>query len=1009
MHSTEELEGGIYSPPGDSEGSVLRAFVDETIAHEQDHIIRSPRTELLSSASNLGQDVDSLHRHTSSYYKAFARRREQELKHKSPTDLVKLLVHHEYEAKKMQRCIFMLISETEKKTQESEDVQKQMDSTVARFRILNERMLGAEAEARSLREEMSLYRINYEMAQQQIARAQEVLTTLRIQRDNAENDARKARSVARKVKEAMEVWKAKEEGRRQGFEAGWRRAREEFGLAAGRPALQYVEERREPPLAPRPPDTDEEDLDDDISFSAVHTNARPPSELGIPNLTIPSQPDSSQLPVSQSPFPPPPPAGPQESSPRRNSSMPPEVPIAMPEPVVPPATQSHYVSPLHHATPTPRVPSTMGNRTPAMERFTVDIPPADSQVVNENINPSQPSRSNSKKFAPQMWRPGHNVNRQRSPSPRPPDNYIPEISQEGLISLPPPHEMADYAHTPRSNISELPQASGPRHKRSMSLDGAASRRPMVNPLGAEQPSTSWYGRGRDPQTQPLGNAGPSAEPPVLNHKNSNASWYQARHGQRAPSVQSKDYAYPNSTHNRRASLDSNRTGSSHFSAMDLLKGPEMASRPEDGKRGGGVGTALKNIFKGKGKARRLSVVNEDPLSRQGSLNVQPQLNHAPQPPRYDPGPSNIQQSAPLMTAEEEKRSFAQNLRHPNSAASNSSNEWRNQPPNEIRRDRPPRNVRVPTRLTFPAPLSPENQQRMRTMSTGSMGSGFYQGSVTKNSSGPTPSIQGSMAHGTTDVGRRVVSASISPPVGITVETPSQSPSERPTGLPSGGTSRLSLTPSKPAGHASPAFSNNRSLNAERFNNSSHRSPAMGSGQALPGDWVPTVPNTPEASTQPLRWTSDPSRSPYGARTSSDPRATHSGVQEPPFRNNGIRSPQLHSRSPSQTSQQLPASSRPTSAIGNRYPGPPTAGAITGSSPYVTNQPLPPGSPRPHEGTSADGTALRRVPSNMSVRSGYSHFDPDSYRDPAFFALDTAEPNLVRPKSRASGVMSPGHP
>ncbi|ESK87825.1 hypothetical protein Moror_15318 [Moniliophthora roreri MCA 2997] len=1013
------MEEGVYSPSDESEGQVLRDFVDETIAHEHDHSNRSLRTELLSSASNLGQDAEEFHRsygHSSSYFKAFARRREQELRHKPAADLVKLLVHHEYEAKKMQRCIFMLISEAEKKSQDSEDLQKQMDSTVARFRILNERMLSAEAEARASRDEMSLYRINYEMAQNQIARAQEVLTTLRIQRDNAESTARRARSDARRVREAMEVWKAKEEGRRQGFEAGWRRAREEFGLSTGRRALQYVEEDHTPQPARTTPEIDEEVLDDDISFSAVHTETQPPIELGVPNLPMPSQATDSQPPVhNNSPPQPLPPANQTPYSHRRASSVPHEIPIAMPEPAVPPPlSPSHYVSPLHHSTPTPQAPSTVGNCTPGLERFTIDIPPADSQVVNQNINPPQPARSNSKKFVPKTWRPPTNIARQRSPSPRPPDNYIPAVSEEGVISLPPPHEMTDYAPTPRSNATDLPPTTGPRHKRSMSLDDGGLRRPTGNPTVDGQRPESWYGRGRDPRAQPLENTGPSTEAPVLHHKNSSSSWYQAKPGTRTPSVQSKDYAYPNPIHNRRASFDSNRTGSSHFSNMDLLRGPEESSKPDDGKRGTGVGSALRNMFrsKGKGKARRLSVVNEDPLSRQGSLNVQSQYVTELDPLRYDPGPSNIQQSAPLMTAEEEKRSFAQNLRYPpiaNSATSNSSSEWRNQPPNEIRPDRPPRNVRAPARLIFPAPLSPENQPRVRTMSAGSMGSRFYQGSMPQNSNGPIPSIQGTLSRGNADPGRRSASVS-SPPVGITVEPPSQSPSDRPTVSPSGGTSRVSLTLSKPAGYTSPVPSNGHMSSTERTQSIGRYSPAVGSGQPLPDDWVPTEPNTPESRNVQLRWPSDPPRTPYGANTSADPRLSRSGGSEPPFRNNDFQSPHMHSRSPSRTSQQAvsqqaPVTSRPPSAIGNRHPVPASVG-VAGSSPYAVNQPLPPGSPRPHGNASENGAALRRVPSNMSVRSGYSHFDPESYRDPAYFALDT-QPNTshsVWSGSRPSGAM-----
>lgn len=79
--------------------------------------------------------------------------------------------------------------------------------------------------------------------------------------------------------------------------------------------------------------------------------------------------------------------------------------------------------------------------------------------------------------------------------------------------------------------------------------------------------------------------------------------------------------------------------------------------------------------------------------------------------------------------------------------------------------------------------------------------------------------------------------------------------------------------------------------------------------------------------------------------------------------------------------------------------------VTGTPHSFRNEPLP----NPHmratsEEEGAGPSPLKRVTSNISVKSmgsQYSHYDPESYRDPAYFALDTDPNYQPRAESRTS--------
>ena len=83
----------------------------------------------------------------------------------------------------------------------------------------------SDQEAARLREELKLYKLQLENAQKEIFRAQDIINQVSVQRNEAEADAARARTKARKLQEEKLVMLAREEGRRQGYQEGWNRGR----------------------------------------------------------------------------------------------------------------------------------------------------------------------------------------------------------------------------------------------------------------------------------------------------------------------------------------------------------------------------------------------------------------------------------------------------------------------------------------------------------------------------------------------------------------------------------------------------------------------------------------------------------------------------------------------------------------------------------------------------------------------------------------------------------------
>jgi len=88
-----------------------------------------------------------------------------------------------------------------------------------------------------------LYKIQYEEAQKEIFRAQNVIEGVDERRFQAEKEAADARSTIRKMKEGINIMKAQDEGRQQGLEEGLKKGREigyQEGLKLAQSKLENI-------------------------------------------------------------------------------------------------------------------------------------------------------------------------------------------------------------------------------------------------------------------------------------------------------------------------------------------------------------------------------------------------------------------------------------------------------------------------------------------------------------------------------------------------------------------------------------------------------------------------------------------------------------------------------------------------------------------------------------------------------------------------------------------------
>jgi hypothetical protein len=138
----------------------------------------------------------------------------------SSSHLLARLVSREEEVREINAALAVTSERLETESSRANAAERRALDYFHRLRIATENRERAEQESARLREELKLYKLQLENAQKEIFRAQDIIDQVASQRNEAEAEAARARTKARKLQEEKLVMLAREEGRRMGYKEG---------------------------------------------------------------------------------------------------------------------------------------------------------------------------------------------------------------------------------------------------------------------------------------------------------------------------------------------------------------------------------------------------------------------------------------------------------------------------------------------------------------------------------------------------------------------------------------------------------------------------------------------------------------------------------------------------------------------------------------------------------------------------------------------------------------------
>ncbi|KAF9810216.1 hypothetical protein IEO21_07058 [Rhodonia placenta] len=322
--------------------------------------------------------------------------------------LSRLLTRDERDAAQVRTMLAITSERLAHETRRADDAEARIVDVLHQFRASRETALRAQADAARATEEVRLYKLRLDEAQREIFRAQEVVDRLEADRADAEAEAARARTLARRYKEERLVARAREEGRQQGFQEGLARGRDMgyYEARAGR-EREHPRQRqyRRPPVVAEEY-SEEYEMNGDDNDNDNDSGSQPEEIVPIPRSPQPAWRPPSRLSDGRAT---------QRSPPRATNStvsVSDASPIAAPSPIRPPARP-----PAATATPEP-IPIQDPGRSRSRSRVRDDGPIVPIPIHNPMPSPSHP------------------------PVDVPPDNYIPYMSSDHIMALPPPHELA---------------------------------------------------------------------------------------------------------------------------------------------------------------------------------------------------------------------------------------------------------------------------------------------------------------------------------------------------------------------------------------------------------------------------------------------------------------------------------------------------------------------------------------------------------------------------------------
>ena len=498
--------------------------------------------------------------------------------HLTQEELLNTLIDKEYEARRLSKILRAAVLRLNSQSSRITELERDGQEALERLRQINQSRIEAQQDASRANQELELYRIQLEEARQELTRADEALRVLRQQREEAEDAASRARERTRRLRQERLVDAARAEGRRWGFNDGFERAKQGFAgnvnilseLPTSDPLYVSGNRRAEQP--------DAGDVDDGADSTRSSTpEIRQPTEVRLPS----AHPEST----IHDPF----------SGPPNRSSGPPTFFDLPPPPQPPPRSaprDSHPPNPPQSADAAlvtqpdrPARPVDMGIQTPGISVFRVDLSDAPREQGLIYHDPSQQSNVPREQWVAAQQHPAFGA---------------PSRTQSQASYGPPPGQVG----TSHPQMPQRPPLASQDEKkkswyRSFSFRNKFGKRRVLDPDPTrEAPVSAAEGTTADPDEDIYDHQ----RPPSI-------SWYHPK---------GTSLGVRESRH-RTSSFGSGST-STHMSHLQLIKTPApMLSRDINSSNGSlsvRSGKDVSMIKKLKEKESLLSVINEDPMSRE---------------------------------------------------------------------------------------------------------------------------------------------------------------------------------------------------------------------------------------------------------------------------------------------------------------------------------------------------------------------------------------------------------
>ncbi|KAF8061848.1 hypothetical protein FPV67DRAFT_299193 [Lyophyllum atratum] len=318
----------------------------------------------------------------------------------------------------------LLAHETARADAAERELMKDHEAVISRVRSIKEAQLRAEAELVRVTSELALYKLQLDIAQREILRAQTIVDDVERARAEAEERGVKDREQIRKLVLQRAVEVAREEGRREGWKLGLERGRWDAW------ASEQINEG------------DMTDGEDDGNESIRRAPSPPTGTKSSGSVAEPSVPSSRDRTRERSNTR----GASRKRSPPDVGNDAPPLPIAAPIPLR--GSASPPDGHAHESSDSPEDISIVPDRQ-RQSRARTQSPPHSprSETRSPSIAPSRRSY--------------------RSRRSVPPEGYIPTLGPDAHISLPPPHELSmpvDFTDPADSvaNASRIPSKADER-------------------------------------------------------------------------------------------------------------------------------------------------------------------------------------------------------------------------------------------------------------------------------------------------------------------------------------------------------------------------------------------------------------------------------------------------------------------------------------------------------------------------------------------------------------------